>query len=478
MAGKGKGGMSADWNAHLQKAKSCCEEASLFEGVQAINAAIEAYVVGMGHDGHQMLRKPLPWLQSTTLDESQRATFLEMFLLRGDILIELGAAKRAYIELDCAAYLAPENPLVAQKKQALADLEAGKDTKVPVTVLTGFLGSGKTTLLNRILKENHGKRIAVLENEFGEVGIDDALVSGNQEKVAEEIVVMNNGCICCTVRGDLIRGLKTVMKASADRPLDGVLIETTGLADPAPVAQTFFADDFVQRKMRLDGILTVVDAKHVVQHLDEEKPDGAVNEAIQQIAFADRVLLNKVDLVDSETTDAVEERIKELNSTVKVKRTVQSEVEMDFLLGIRAFSLDKVLDMDDGFLDDYDDNMKAAKFNMSGASVDKSRKKKHTHDNRVSSYGINVAKEVDMAKLQTWIRQILEEKGNDMYRMKGVLAVQGKDEKFVFQAIHMQFISTVMGTWGAGEQRRCKLCFIGKNLDKASLKSNFEACLV
>jgi len=232
--------------------------------------------------------------------------------------------------------------------------------------------------------------------------------------------------------------------------------------------------------MRLDGILTVVDAKHVIQHLDEEKPDGVVNESVQQIAFADRVLLNKVDLVDKATADEVEARILDLNATVKVRRTVQSEVEMDFLLGIRAFSLDKVLEMDDGFLDDYDDNMKAANFMQAGdtALISKSKKKKHAHDNRVSSVGINVAKEVDMNKLQLWIRKILEEKGNDIYRMKGVLAVQGKNEKFVFQAIHMQFISTVMGTWGEKEERRCKLCFIGKDLDRAALKSAFNACLV
>jgi G3E family GTPase len=201
-----------------------------------------------------------------------------------------------------------------------------------------------------------------------------------------------------------------------------------------------------------------------------------VNEAIQQIAFADRVLLNKVDLVDTATVESVEDRIHQLNSTVKIRRTVQSEVEMDFLLGIRAFSLDKILEMDDDFLKDYDDNMKAAAFNQQ--PVDKSQKKKHTHDKRVSSVGINVAKEVDMGKLQSWIRKILEDKGNDMYRMKGVLAVQGKSEKFVFQAIHMQFISTVMGTWGAGEERRCKICFIGKDLDRKQLRSDFEACLV
>merc|ERR1719163_1628283 len=181
--------------------------------------------------------------------------------------------------------------------------ETKKSDKVPVTVLTGFLGSGKTTLLNRILKEFHGKRLAVIENEFGEVGIDDALVKGGAPDTLtteENIVEMNNGCICCTVRGDLIQGLKRLVKNSIknEKPLDGVLIETTGLADPAPVAQTFFADDYVQKHLRLDGILTVVDAKHIIQHLDEEKPEGVENEAVEQIAFADRILLNKTDLVE------------------------------------------------------------------------------------------------------------------------------------------------------------------------------------
>merc|ERR1712003_313735 len=201
------------------------------------------------------------------------------------------------------------------------------DSKVPVSVLTGFLGSGKTTLLNHILRVNHGKRIAVIENEFGEVGIDDALVKGGTLADEENIVEMNNGCICCTVRGDLIAGLKKLFKSSKknSKPLDGVLIETTGLADPAPVAQTFFADDFVQQHLRLDGILTLVDAKHIIQHLDDEKPEGVENEAVEQIAFADRILLNKCDLVDSDKElEEVEQRIRAINATVPVKRTTNS----------------------------------------------------------------------------------------------------------------------------------------------------------
>merc|ERR1712003_59356 len=296
------------------------------------------------------------------------------------------------------------------------------DSKVPVSVLTGFLGSGKTTLLNHILEAHHGKRIAVIENEFGEVGIDDNLVKGGSMAEEENIVEMNNGCICCTVRGDLIAGLKKLIKNSKKnkKPLDGVIIETTGLADPAPVAQTFFADDFVQQHMRLDGILTLVDAKHIIQHLEDEKP------------------------------------IRMINETVPIKRTTNSEVEMDFILGIKGFSLDKIIEMDDAFLEDSHD---------------------HQHDSRVSSVGIDIEGEVIQQKLNEWISWLLKEKGTDLFRSKGVLAVKGMKEKFVFQAIHMLFANSQEGAWGPDEERRCKMIFIGKNLDREELTSGFMKCM-
>merc|ERR1719326_2249329 len=209
-----------------------------------------------------------------------------------------------------------------------------------------------------IVERNHGKRIAVIENEFGEVGIDDELIKMNPMTTEENIVEMNNGCICCTVRGDLIAGLKKLIKNAkkSGKALDGVLIETTGLADPAPVAQTFFADDFVQQHMRLDGILTLVDAKHIIQHLEDEKPEGVENEAVEQIAFADRILLNECDLVESDAELVeVEKRIRAINETVPIKRTTNSEVEMDYILGIRGFSLDKIIEMDDAFLEESHD---------------------------------------------------------------------------------------------------------------------------
>jgi len=298
----------------------------------------------------------------------------------------------------------------------------------------------------------------VIVYEFGEVGIDDALVKAGSLASEENIVEMNNGCICCTVRGDLIAGLKKLIKNSlkSGKKLDGVLIETTGLADPAPVAQTFFADDYVQQHMRLDGILTLVDAAHIIQHLDDEKPEGVENEAVEQIAFADRILLNKCDLVAEAGLAEVEKRIRAINQKVPIKRTTNSEVEMDFILGIRGFSLDKIIEMDDAFLNDDDD---------------------HQHDNRVSSVGIDVPGEVSQQKLNQWISWLLKEKGVDLFRSKGVLAVKGMKEKFVFQAIHMLFANSQEGSWGPDEERRCKMIFIGKNLDREELTSGFMACM-
>merc|ERR1712083_509435 len=239
--------------------------------------------------------------------------------------------------------------------------------------------------------------------------------------------------------------------------LDGVIIETTGLADPAPVAQTFFADDFVQQHMRLDGILTLVDAKHIVQLLEDEKPEGVENEAVEQIAFADRILLNKCDLIENEDElKDVEKRIRAINQDVPIKRTTNSEVEMDFILGIKGFSLDKIIEMDDAFLEDSHD---------------------HQHDSRVSSVGIDVPGEVVQQKLNQWISWLLKEKGTDLFRSKGVLAVRGMKEKFVFQAIHMLFANSQEGSWGPGEEKRCKMIFIGKNLNREELTSGFMACM-
>ena len=244
--------------------------------------------------------------------------------------------------------------------------------KVPVTILTGFLGSGKTTLLNHILTANHGKKIAVIENEFGDVGIDDALVKQNlREQTGEQVIEMMNGCICCTVRQDLVDVIKKLAaRSKAGAKLDAIVIETTGLADPAPVAQTFFVDEAVSAFCHLDGIVTLVDAKHIAQHLDEVKPEGVENEAVEQVAFADRLILNKIDLVPDEADlSAIEKRLEKINKFAPVIRSMQSLVDVEQILNIGAFDLHRTLEMDPGFLD---------------------TDAEHEHDATVTSVGIDI----------------------------------------------------------------------------------------
>ncbi|WP_204150631.1 GTP-binding protein [Leptolyngbya sp. CCY15150] len=316
-------------------------------------------------------------------------------------------------------------------------------TPTPVTVLTGYLGAGKTTLLNRILTYEHGKKVAVIVNEFGEVGIDHQLVVDADEEIFE----MNNGCICCTVRGDLIRIIGNLMKRR-DR-FDHLVIETTGLADPAPVIQTFFVDEDVQAQSQLDAVVTVVDAQHIWQHWDAE-------EAVEQIAFADVILLNKVDLVTPEQLDDLERRIREMNAIAKIHRTRDAQIDMDDILGISAFDLNNALQIDPEFLSET----------------------AHEHDETVASIAIVEPGALHGDRLNAWMGELLRNHGPDIFRMKGILNIDGEDCRFVFQGIHMLFDGRQDRPWRPDETRKNELVFIGRNLESLNLLERFRECLV
>lgn len=337
---------------------------------------------------------------------------------------------------------------------------------IPVTVLTGYLGAGKTTLLNRVLTENHGKKYAVIVNEFGEIGIDNDLVVGADEEVFE----MNNGCICCTVRGDLIRIIGSLLKRR-DK-FDAILVETTGLADPAPVAQTFFTDDDVKRKTKLDSIVTVVDAKHIEQRLEDS------DEAEEQIAFADIVLLNKTDLVTPEALKKIEARVRALNPFAQIHHTARCAIALDKILDKGAFDLTRALELDPCFLH--------------GHAHDPSHDHSHDHDHDhhhhdhgapseihdadIRSISLSTSKPLNPTKFDTWINDVLMSMGQNILRTKGILNMTGEDQRFVFQAVHMVSEGAYTGAWPAKDKRRSRLVFIGRQLDEAALTAGFEAC--
>ncbi len=349
-------------------------------------------------------------------------------------------------------------------------------TQIPVTVLTGYLGAGKTTLLNRILSEDHGQRYAVIVNEFGEIGIDGELVVGADEEVFE----MNNGCVCCTVRGDLIRVLHGLMKrqASATRGFDAIIIETTGLADPGPVAQTFFVDEEVKAKARLDSVTTVVDAKHVLLSLSESR------EAREQIAFADQIVLNKTDLVSEDELKMLEARLRRLNPLAKIHRAVRSQVALEAVLGRGGFDLERIVALEPEFLnpahgeeghvhdDDCEHDHHHHDHHDHGGHADR------LHADDIKGISLSLARPVDGTKVTKWLNDLLAAQGPDILRAKGIVNVAGEDRRLVFQAVHMMLEGDLQRAWAPDEARDSRMVFIGRNLDEAKLKAGFEACAV
>ncbi len=348
--------------------------------------------------------------------------------------------------------------------------------QVPVTVLTGYLGAGKTTLLNRILSENHGKRYAVVVNEFGEIGIDNDLIVESDEEIYE----MNNGCICCTVRGDLIRVVEGLMKRPGQ--FDGILVETTGLANPAPVAQTFFMDEDVRAKSRLDAVITVADALNLLKRLDDAP------EAEEQIAFADVVLLNKIDLVSPAELANVERRIRAINPHATIHRTERSNIDLDKVLDRGAFDLERILSLDPEFLeaDDHDhhdhghdhhDHDHHDHDHHHHHDHDHDHHHHHPrHDNAVFSVSLRGGV-LDPQKFFPWIQEITQVEGANILRLKGILAMDRDPDRYVIQGVHMIIEGTHQRPWRDDETRESRLVFIGRKLNEEAIRKSFEACL-
>ena len=343
--------------------------------------------------------------------------------------------------------------------------------KIPVTVLTGYLGAGKTTLLNRILSEPHGKKYAVIVNEFGEIGIDNDLVVGADEEVFE----MNNGCICCTVRGDLVRILDGLMRRKGK--FDAIIVETTGLADPAPVAQTFFIDENVGRRTKLDAVVTVADAKWLNDRLKDAP------EAKNQIAFADVILINKTDLVSSEQLDEVEARIRAINPYAKVHKTERAQIALNEVLGRNAFDLDRILDIEPEFLEgdghdhDHHDHDHGHHHDHDHHHAQHSGGLKHYHDEDMQSVSLKTDRPLNPDTFFPWVQNLVQTEGPNILRCKGILSFKDDDQRFVFQGVHMILDGDHQRPWKKEEKRDSRIVFIGRNLPEEQIRQGFENCV-
>ena len=339
--------------------------------------------------------------------------------------------------------------------------------KIPVTVLTGYLGAGKTTLLNRILSENHGKKYAVIVNEFGEIGIDNDLIVGADEEVFE----MNNGCVCCTVRGDLVRIIDGLMKRKGK--FDAIILETTGLADPAPVAQTFFVDEDVREKTALDAVVTVADAKWLSDRLKDAP------EAKNQIAFADVIVLNKTDLVTKPELAEVEARIRAINPYATLHRTERAQVKLSDVLERGAFDLDRILEIEPEFLEDgghdhdHDDDHDHHDHDHHHDHGHSHGGMKHYHDEDMQSLSLRTDKPIDPTKFMPWLQELVAKDGEKILRSKGILSFKGDDDRYVFQGVHMMLEGDHQRKWKKDEARESRLVFIGRELPEQAIRDGF-----